>query len=60
VRKADSGAPRVCATVLCERRAQQLDVEVCRVCERFGRIDVHEAGYVMLCRAEDEELDDRS
>ncbi|HKU36710.1 MAG TPA: hypothetical protein VJR89_01150 [Polyangiales bacterium] len=53
-----SDAPRVRATIQCERRDQTLDVESCRSCERFARVDVHEAGYVMLCRSEDEQLDD--
>ena len=48
----------MCTTVLCERREQNLDVDVCRSCERFARIDLHETGYVMLCRSEDEEIDE--
>lgn len=54
---ANSDAPRVRATIKCERRDCILDVEVCRECERFARVDVHEAGYVMLCRSQDEEFD---
>lgn len=46
------------ATVHCERRDCALLVNECRSCERFARIDVHEAGYVMLCRSCDEVLDE--
>ena len=53
---AGSGAIEV--TVECERRACTLPLSVCRACPRFARIDVHEAGYVMLCRSTDEALDD--
>ena len=46
------------ATVYCERRDCRLDVNECRSCERFARIDVHEAGYEMLCRSCDEPVED--
>ena len=46
------------ATVYCERRDCKLNINECRSCERFARIDVHEAGYVMLCRSTDEAVDE--
>ena len=49
--------PRIRATIKCERRDHILDVDVCRSCERFARVEVHEAGYVMLCRSQDEEFE---
>lgn len=48
-RVADEGKERVVATVECERRGT-LCVDECRACPRFARIEVHEAGYLMLCR----------
>jgi hypothetical protein len=47
------GQSRVRATVDCERNQCTLDVEVCALCPRFARIEVHEAGYVLLCRSLD-------
>jgi len=49
--------PGLLATVRCERRNGSINVEACAYCERFARIDLHEAGYTMLCRSTDEELD---
>ena len=57
----DESAPGACvlvATIECERRGQTLPVDVCRFCPRFCRIEVHEAGYTMLCRSSDEDLSD--
>jgi hypothetical protein len=34
-----------------------MSVDECCVCERLARIDVHEAGYVVLCHAEDESFE---
>ncbi len=39
------------ATVDCERWGCTLPVETCVSCERFARIEVHEAGYGLLCRS---------
>ena len=47
----------VVATIECERTGCTLRVEVCRRCERFARIEPHEAGYTMLCRSTDEDLE---
>jgi hypothetical protein len=44
------GEERVVASIECERRGT-LCVTECRACPRFARIEVHEAGYLMLCRA---------
>jgi hypothetical protein len=46
----------VVALISCERRGCTLNLDTCRACPRFARIDVHEAGYTMLCRSSDEEL----
>ena len=46
---------RVVATIQCERRGCTLRVETCAQCERFARVETHEAGYVMLCRSTDSE-----
>lgn len=51
----EDGASEVAATIECERRACTLRVETCARCERFARIEPHEAGYVMLCRSTDSE-----
>lgn len=48
------GVAEVTATVECERRQCTRDVELCAYCERFARIEVHEAGYTLLCRSADE------
>jgi hypothetical protein len=45
------------ATIECERRKCRLPIDECRACERFARIEAHEAGYVMLCRSQDESFD---
>ena len=55
VRKGDA---EVAPIIHCERRDCTLHLNVCRSCERFARIDVHEAGFVMLCRSSDEAIDD--
>ncbi len=50
----DAGTtPEVVATVECERKACRLRIEMCVRCERFARIEPHEAGYTMLCRSTD-------
>ena len=51
------GRSKVTASIECERRGCTLDVDVCRSCERFLRIEMHEAGFVMLCRSRDEGFD---
>jgi len=48
-----NGKPEVVATIECERKACVMRVEACVHCERFARIEPHEAGYVMLCRSTD-------
>jgi len=48
---------QIAATVECERRGCTLSVKVCAGCERFARIEVHEAGYTLLCRSTDTPLD---
>jgi len=48
-------AVHVVATVECARQACTVRVENCARCAYFARIDVHEAGYVMLCRSEIDE-----
>jgi hypothetical protein len=45
---------RVVARVHCTRAGCALEVEGCAHCAHFGRIEVHEAGYVLLCQEEDE------
>jgi len=52
------GVVRVVATIECERKQRTCEVERCSHCERFARIEVHEAGYTMLCRSADEEVPD--
>lgn len=42
--------------VWCERQNRSVGFQTCRSCERFARVDVHEAGYVMMCRSLDEGL----
>jgi hypothetical protein len=54
------GAAHSVATVHCERYDRTVEVEDCGYCERFARIDTHEAGYVMLCRSSDEAVSRRS
>jgi hypothetical protein len=46
------------AVVACERRnCNKVSVQsTCVYCERFARIEPHEAGYLVLCRAADEEV----
>lgn len=51
------GSRKLCGYVDCERRKYRLDVDECRACERLVRIDSHEAGFVVLCRSEDENFD---
>ena len=51
------GSEKVRACIACERRKCKLDVDECRACERLARIDSHEAGFVVLCRSEDESFD---
>jgi len=52
-----NGRDELRASVECERRKCKLDVNECRACERLVRIDSHEAGFVVLCRSEDETFD---
>ena len=52
-----NGGEELCAYVECERRKCKLNVNECRACERLVRIDSHEAGFVVLCRSEDETFD---
>ncbi len=53
VRKGDN--TRVIAEVECERRGCPMDVEQCARCPHFVRIEVHEAGYLLLCDDRDED-----
>jgi hypothetical protein len=55
LKETSPGVAAVVATVYCERRNVNCEVEHCGYCERFARIEVHEAGYTMLCRSADEE-----
>ena len=55
LKEVSPGVTAVVATVHCERRNITCEVEHCCYCERFARIEVHEAGYTMLCRSADEE-----
>lgn len=51
----DAATPsKVVASVMCERRGCEMRVEVCARCPRFARIETHEAGYVLLCRAHED------
>jgi hypothetical protein len=50
-----NGHAAVVASVECERRKCDFDVNECAYCERFARIEMHEAGYTLLCRSTDEE-----
>lgn len=52
-----NGKDKLCAYVQCERRKCKKNVDDCRACERLVRIEAHEAGYVVLCHAEDETFD---
>jgi hypothetical protein len=49
----EAGTSEVKARVYCERQQRDVLVEACAQCERFARIDVHEAGYTLLCRSTD-------
>jgi hypothetical protein len=51
------GRNKVVASAECERHQSRFDVDVCRSCERFARIEMHEGGFVVLCRSEDEDFD---
>jgi hypothetical protein len=53
-RESRGEATRVVARVECARRDCNMEVEGCARCAHFVRIETHEAGYVLLCR-EDEE-----
>jgi hypothetical protein len=54
------GSSRVVARVHCARRNCAMEVEECAACAHFARIEVHEAGYLLLCtaHAEARETDD--
>lgn len=54
LRSEADGSNKLHAFVDCKRRKCRLNVDECRACERLGRIDSHEAGFVVLCRSEDE------
>jgi hypothetical protein len=54
---AEDERPRVVASVRCQRLECDVLVEACAHCARFARIETHEAGYVLLCRAHDEAAD---
>ncbi len=49
------GRGKVVAAIYCERVGAEVSVDVCRLCQRFARIEPHEAGYVLLCRSCDED-----
>ena len=55
--EAVDGTKRVLPTIQCERWGCSQHIDECRACERFARIEAHEAGYVLLCRSEDETFD---
>jgi hypothetical protein len=48
------GSAEVKALVQCEQAACEVVANGCAHCKRFVRIESHEAGYVLLCHAEDE------
>jgi hypothetical protein len=48
---------KVVASVTCERLGCDVLVEACARCPRFARIETHEAGYVLLCRAHEDTSD---
>ena len=50
-----AGQTEVQATVECPIDQCTKHVEHCATCVRFVRIDVHEAGYTMVCRGTDSE-----
>ena len=52
-RAPDTG--RVVATAVCARKGCSVNVEDCARCAHFARIDTHEAGYVLMCRARDDQ-----
>lgn len=54
-REPRAGALRVIARVECVRRGCGMEVEDCGRCAHFVRIETHEAGYVLLCRADHED-----
>lgn len=47
----EPGSDRVEATAVCARKNCRVNVEDCARCAHFARIDTHEAGYVLVCRA---------
>lgn len=51
------GAGAVQATVLCPIDETVKGVEQCASCPRFVRIDVHEAGYTIVCHSADHPLE---
>ena len=52
-----NGPGRLLASVDCERHGRTVSVDECRACARLDRIDSHEAGFVVLCRSQDEPFD---
>ena len=54
-RECQHGVTRVVARVECARRGRAVDAEQCARCPHFVRIETHEAGYLMLCRAHEED-----
>jgi hypothetical protein len=50
----DDPASRVVASVHCVHKNCRVEVEDCAGCAHFARIEPHEAGYVLLCCAQDE------
>lgn len=55
ITRVDASDPtsRVVAHVHCTRRRCAIEVRDCADCQHFARIEVHEAGYVLLCQQED-------
>jgi hypothetical protein len=49
----EDGTRRVTALVLCEQAGGEVSAAGCMRCPRFVRIEVHEAGYTLLCRSLD-------
>jgi hypothetical protein len=56
-RERDSG--RVIASAVCARKGCSVNVEDCARCAHFARIDTHEAGYVLVCRTEASQQEQR-
>ena len=56
LRRLVGAAGPVQATVECERGPSTKNVEECAGCPRFARIEVHEAGYSLMCQSGEAEV----